>query len=135
MQAWVRNIWEMTRLAVPLLALGYFLVGIFQVLVPLKAIAPMLGSGLVSLLVVAFIGTVIMVPTFSEIALVSTLVPLGVGVAPAVALLITAPAVSLPSLIVIGRTTRSWRIPFALGSLIFLLGVAGGAIFSLLAGS
>jgi len=133
-RAWMHNIWEMTRLAVPLLVLGYLMVGIFQVLVPLKNLAPMLDNGFVPLVVTALIGTILMVPTFSEIALVSTLVPLGMGTGPAVALLITAPAVSLPSLIVIGRATHSWRVPLAVGALTFLLGVAGGWVFSLAAG-
>jgi len=57
--------------------------------------------------------------------------PLGMGVAPAVALLITAPVVSLPSLIVIGRATRSRKIPLIVGVLVFLLGVAGGWVFSI----
>ncbi len=134
-QTWVRNIWELARLAIPLLVLGYFLIGIFQILVPLKTVAPLLGDTPVSLVVVALISTLIMVPTFSEIALVSTLVPLGMGMAPAVALLITAPAVSLPSLLVVGRATNSWRLPLALGGLVFLLGVVGGAAFSALVGA
>lgn len=134
-QSWVRNTWELARLAIPLLILGYFVIGIFQILVPLKTVAPLFGDSPVSLLVVALTGTLIMVPTFSEIALVSTLVPLGMGMAPAVALLITAPAVSLPSLLVIGRTTNSWRIPLVLGGLVFLLGVVGGAAFSALVGA
>lgn len=132
--AWACNIWEMVRLAVPLLVIGYVLVGIIQVLVPLKTLAPMLDNGWLPLVLTALIGTIIMVPTFSEIVLVSTLMPLGLGAAPAVALLITAPAVSLPSLIVIGRATRSWRVPLVIGALIFLLGVAGGWIFLIAGG-
>jgi len=128
---WVRNIWEMARLAVPLLALGYLLVGTFQVVVPLKELTPVLDNGALPLVLTALIGTIIMVPTFSEIALVSTLMPLGMGVAPAVALLITAPVVSLPSLIVIGRATRSRKIPLIVGVLVFVLGVAGGWVFSI----
>lgn len=129
---WVSNIWELARLAVPLLVFGYLVVGLIQAVVPLRTVAPMLGDGIVPLVVIALISTVIMAPTFSEIALVSTLVPLGMGIAPAVALLITAPAVSLPSLIVVGRATRSWSIPLALGVLVFLLGVVGGIVFSFL---
>ena len=133
-RAWVHNIWELTRLALPLLIFGYLLIGILQVLVPLGSLAPILGNGLAPIVIAALIGTIIMVPTFSEIALVTALVPLGMGVGPAVALLITAPAVSLPSLIVVGRVTRSWRIPLALAVLIFLLGAAGGLIFSMIGG-
>ncbi len=127
---WLKNIWQMTRLTLPLLILGYLLVGVLQLFVPLKTVAPVLGDGLVPLILVALISTLVMVPTFSEIALVSTLVPLGMGMAPAIALLITAPAVSLPSLIVIGRATHSWRIPLVVGSLVFLMGTIGGLVCS-----
>lgn len=129
---WIENAWGIAVLAVPLLILGYFLVGIVQVVLPLQTLAPMLRNGPLEIVATAFIGTVIMIPTFTEISFVSTLVPLGMGSGPAAALLISAPAVSLPSLIVIGRATRSWRIPIVVGMLVFLLGVTAGLVFMII---
>jgi uncharacterized membrane protein YraQ (UPF0718 family) len=62
-----------------------------------------LGSGLVAALVLAVAGTLLPVPTAAEIPVVSALLLLGVGAPVAAALLVTLPAVSLPSLVMVRR--------------------------------
>ena len=54
------------------------------------------------------------------------------GMGPASALLVTLPAVSFPSLWVLGRPFGSYRLAVSLGVSILLLGFAGGMLFSMI---
>ncbi|MDP2727735.1 MAG: permease, partial [Dehalococcoidia bacterium] len=76
------------------------------------------------------LGTMVMIPTFTEILLVREFMGAGLSTGAAVAILISAPAVSLPSLIVVGSTLKDYKVPLLLGILIFLLGVVGGLLFA-----
>jgi uncharacterized membrane protein YraQ (UPF0718 family) len=61
------------------------------------------GNSLPWLIGVAVAGTLFAIPTAAEIPIVQAMLQLGVGAGPAGALLITLPAVSLPSLVMLGR--------------------------------
>jgi hypothetical protein len=54
---------------------------------------------------------------------------LGMGTGPAIAFLLTGPALSLPSLLGISRIV-GWKIPLTYAVLMALAGLIGGLIFS-----
>lgn len=74
------------------------------------------------------IGTLFMVPTWTEIAVALPLIEKGLT-GPAAALILALPAVSLPSLVIFGAALRSWRIPALLAVVVFLSGAIAGALF------
>ncbi len=127
---WLRCTWDITKHILPLLILGLFIVSILKTLLPFEVIAKQFGPGLGSTLLAASIGTVLMVPTFTEVVWAKEFIGQGMAVAPAVALLITLPAVSFPSLWVLGKVFRSYKMAVYLGLSIILLGVLGGLVVS-----
>ncbi|BDG59578.1 permease [Caldinitratiruptor microaerophilus] len=78
-----------------------------------------------ALLLIALAGTLFVIPTMAEIPIVQGLMAIGLPPAPAAALLLTLPAVSLPSLIMLGRSFRR-RTLVAVTLAVALVGLAGG---------
>lgn len=125
---WLNLSWRVARTLVPLLMVGYLMVGLMEGLVPEP---PRFGMAAVP--VAAALGTITMIPTWVEIPIALGLVKSG-HVGAAAALLVTLPVVSLPSLWIVGGAINSHRTAFALGVLVFLLGTGVGTIFQLTQG-
>ena len=125
---WLAQTWAITRAVLPVLVGGLFLIGVFKTFFSFEAIAKSLGNDALSVLLAAVVGTILMTPTFTEVLWVGEFMRQGMGTAPAVALLITLPAVSFPSLFALGRVIRSYRVAAGLGIFICGLGVIGGII-------
>lgn len=75
----------------------------------------------------AIAGTLFVIPTAGEIPIVQTLMALGLGVGPAAALLTTPPPVSLPSLVMLGKSIPV-RVLIFIAVSVMLLGVLSGAV-------
>lgn len=72
-----------------------------------------------------------MIPTGGEIPVILALTALGVGAGTAGALLITLPALSLPSVMLVGRAL-SWRITLAMAAVVAAAGLLAGLLLWLL---
>lgn len=96
---------------------------------------PVMGSGLsdglLAIIFLAVTGTLFVVPTAAEIPIVQSLMTLGLGVGPAATLLVTLPAVSLPSLLIIKRAFSTKVLVFVAGA-VAVVGIAAGIIASAL---
>ena len=106
---------------VVVLALGTFRGWLF----PLGASAA--HWGLIAVLIAAIAGTLLVIPTAGEIPILQGLVALGVGIAPVGALLITLPAISLPSMVMVGRAL-TWRVVAVTAAAVALTGLASAAL-------
>jgi uncharacterized membrane protein YraQ (UPF0718 family) len=87
--------------------------------------------GIAAVLVCAVIGTLLVVPTGGEIPVVLALTAAGVGAGTAGALLVTLPALSLPSMVMVGRAL-SWRVTAAMAGVVAVAGLAAGTLLWLL---
>ncbi|MDR7563882.1 MAG: permease [Armatimonadota bacterium] len=122
--AWLRTSWRLGRVAVPVLFLAAVLTG---------ALAPVIVSfagrnDLPSTLLAAAAGTLLMIPTWTELAVTRPLIQQGMT-GPAAALLLTLPAVSLPSLVVVGMALGNYRPCALLAGAVFLAGILAGVAF------
>jgi uncharacterized membrane protein YraQ (UPF0718 family) len=70
-------------------------------------------------------------PTFFEIPLALLLLSIGAPTGAAVALMIAGPAINLPSLFTIGRSTN-WKVSTAVALAIFVLAVVAGVLVNFL---
>jgi uncharacterized membrane protein YraQ (UPF0718 family) len=86
-----------------------------------------MGNSLLWLVPLAIVGTLFVIPTAAEIPIVQTLMALGLGTAPAVALLMTLPSVSLPSLLML-RKSFDARVLVWVGVLTMLVGIVSGLV-------
>jgi len=103
-KGWLRESWWFVRTIFPLLLIGVFIVGIIGAVLPQQWIETWLGgAGLRQSFLATMIGAVTYFATMTEAPFVDTLMSLGMGKGPALALLITGPGISLPNWLAIGR--------------------------------
>jgi len=101
---WLRETWWFVRIIFPLLLLGVFLVGIIGKILPEDWIKNWLGgNGIVASFIATMIGAISYFATMTEAPFVDTLMKLGMGKGPALALLLTGPGLSLPNWLAIAK--------------------------------
>ncbi|TMR05552.1 permease [Actinomadura soli] len=83
--------------------------------------------GVAAVLLAAVVGTLVVIPTAGEIPIVQGLTLLGVGAGAAGALLIALPALSLVSIVMVGRAL-SWRVTFAMAASVAGCALLAGAL-------
>ena len=102
--AWLRETWWFVRIIFPLLLAGVFLVGIIGAILPREWVQTWLGgAGLRQSFLATMLGAVTYFATMTEAPFVDTLMNLGMGKGPALALLLTGPGISLPNWLAIAR--------------------------------
>jgi uncharacterized membrane protein YraQ (UPF0718 family) len=113
---WMHNTWQFTKLLVPLLYGGVFVVGFISVLLPEKQVAQWVGdNSLGANLVASVIGAFWYFATLTEIPITQALMKLGMHKGPVLALLLAGPALSLPNILVIRRVMGNGK------TLVFIL--------------
>jgi uncharacterized membrane protein YraQ (UPF0718 family) len=122
---WVRVLWQMVMGLVPeyvgiVLILGAARAWLFPAVTPAT-------NGALWTVGLAIAGTLFVIPTAAEIPIVQTLMTFGLGVGPAAALLTTLPPVSLPSLVMLGKSIPV-RVLILIAASVALLGVLSGAV-------
>lgn len=103
-KGWLKESWWFVRTIFPFLLIGVFTVGIIGAVLPQEWIEIWLGgAGLRQSFLATMIGAVTYFATMTEAPFVDTLMGLGMGKGPALALLLTGPGISLPNWLAIGR--------------------------------
>ncbi|MFC1512929.1 permease [Thermodesulfobacteriota bacterium] len=126
---WLTETWWFTRTIFPLLLGGVFLVGIIGKIIPAEWIQHWLGgNGLLASFLGTLLGSVTYFATMTEAPFVDTLMGMGMGKGPALALLLTGPGVSLPNWLAIGRVL-GWQKAFVYVPLIIVSGTLMGWFF------
>ncbi|MBI2866637.1 MAG: permease [Chloroflexi bacterium] len=119
---WLTMAWKLGRVVVPVLFMGSVVTA-----AAVKAV-PSPSDSLLGVLAASAFGTMLMVPTWTEIPIAAGLIREGLS-GPAAALLLTLPAVSIPCLLIVGGAIRSFRVALLLGLLVFLVGFGAGVVF------
>lgn len=88
---------------------------------------PDLGNSLPIMLALAVAGTLFVIPTAGEIPIIQTMLGFGMGAGPAGVLLLTLAPLSLPSLVMVGRTFP-WRLLVGLAVFTAVLGLIAGGL-------
>jgi len=104
LRRWMEETWWFIRIIFPLLLLGVFIVGIIGAVLPQSWVQGYMGgNGIPAAFFATLLGSISYFATMTEAPFVHTLMGLGMGKGPALALLLTGPGLSLPNWLAIGR--------------------------------
>jgi uncharacterized membrane protein YraQ (UPF0718 family) len=123
----VRWFMELTSLTIRLLP--EYVVLVFMLGAARVWLFPVLGAhdGIGWIVAMAIAGTLFVIPTAGEVPIVQAMLVLGMGAGPAAALIMTLPAVSLPSLAMVGRVfSLQTRVIITVG--VVLSGIGAGLV-------
>lgn len=134
LKLWLISTWDITKRVTLILLLWLFITAVlFEIGSVSKYIGSHLVSGLTHTILASAAGTLMMNPfTSLEVVWVKEFIKHGMGTGPAVAILLTLPAVCFPALWIAGRNLKSWKIPVSVGVFVFIAGVIGGLVFSVI---
>lgn len=123
---WMQQTWMFTKQIMPYLFVGVFLAGLISVVLPPGLVARLVGgNGVAANAVASVSGALMYFATLTEIPIIESLMKLGMGSGPAMALLLTGNALSLPNLIVLNRILGVKRTSVYLGLTVSMSIVAG----------
>ncbi len=131
LKEWMINVFDFVKRILPLVLLGIFLIGIIKIFLTPAIISKYLGQGFWQIALASIIGVIMYTPTLVEIPFVRELLILGMGTGPALAFLLTGPALSLPSLLGVSRVIN-WKMVLNYALIMWGLGIVGGLIFAYL---
>lgn len=132
-QEWMGNTWEFSKLLVPLLFGGVFVVGVVAALIPEKQVAMLVGdNSLTSNFIASVVGCVFYFATLTEVPILEALMRNGMASGPALALLLAGPALSLPSILVIRSIIGNTKTAVFVALVVVMSTIAGmdyGALY------
>jgi uncharacterized membrane protein YraQ (UPF0718 family) len=127
---WLKSLWTLTLHVVPAYIVSVLLLGAFRAWL-FPSIGENMANSILIIILCAIVGMLFVIPTAGEIPIIQTMMSFGLGAGPAAALLLTLPAVSLPSLLIIYKSFPKRVLLFVTGSVVCLGIVSGvaGALF------
>ncbi|MDU9037159.1 permease [Pseudomonas corrugata] len=127
---WGRTLWQLFWSTIPVYVLAVLVLGAARVWL-FPHVDGAMANSLLWLVPLAIVGTLFVIPTAAEIPIVQTMMTLGMGTGPAVALLMTLPSISLPSLLML-RKDFDARVLVTVALLTMLVGIVCGLIGAVL---
>jgi len=129
---WLEETWSFAKTLLPLLFIGVFIAGFIMPLLPQNLIENLFGqNNLTGNLIASVFGAFMYFSTLTEIPILQTLIAKGMASGPALALLLSGPSLSLPSMLVIRKVLGTKKTAVYVLIVIFYSTIAG-LIFGLL---
>jgi len=132
---WLDETWHYAKLIIPLLFIGVFVAGFLlgrpghEGVIPSSIIESLVGgNSFSSVLTASVIGALMYFATLTEIPILQGLMGAGMGKGPALALLLSGPALSLPSMLVI-RSVIGTKKTLVYICLVIIMSVCAGMIY------
>jgi len=123
---WLTETWNFSKMLIPLLFVGVFIAGFIMPLLPQQLIEQIAGNNTVSgNLIASIFGAFMYFSTLTEIPIMQALIAKGMANGPALALLLSGPSLSLPSMLVIRRVMGNKRTIVYVALVIFYSTIAG----------
>ncbi|QQZ11308.1 permease [Heyndrickxia vini] len=123
---WMKSIWMMIIYIVPAYVLSVVVLGAGRVWL-FPHLSDSMANSLMGIIIFAIAGMLFVIPTAAEIPIIQTFISLGLGGGPAAALLVTLPAISLPSILMVAKSFPKKVLLFVIFSVV-ILGIMCGLI-------
>ncbi len=134
---WGMETWDLAKKILPILLIGTFAVGVLAYFLPPETFAPYLGDNSLSAnLIASVMGAILYMPTLLEVPIIGTTFGYTTGVmaaGPALALLLSGPTISAPSLVVLARV-MGIKKTLTYAVLVVIMSTVAGMIFGSLVG-
>ena len=131
---WGLETWDLTKKIFPILIIGTFALGMLSFFLPPEVFRPFFGTNsLASTLLASIVGTILYMPTLLEVPVIGTTFGYTNGVmagGPALALLLSGPSISLPSLLVISRIMGPKKT-IVYAALVILFSAVAGFVYGM----
>ncbi len=99
---WLSETWSISKLLIPYLFIGVFVVGFIMPLIPEELIVQWVGSNTIQAnLLASVFGALMYFSTLTEVPIMQALIAKGMNQGPALSLLLAGPSLSLPAMLVI----------------------------------
>ena len=126
---WLQETWSFSKMLLPLLFIGVFIAGFIMPLLPETLIQSLVGQNTVlGNLISSIFGAFMYFSTLTEIPILQALIAKGMASGPALALLLSGPSLSLPSMLVI-RKVLGTKKTVVYVSLVIIYSTIAGLIF------
>lgn len=126
LQRWMKALWNLFWSTIPVYIVAVLVLGAARVWLFPHADG-VVDNTLFWVIAMAIAGCLFVIPTAAEIPIIQTMMLAGMGMAPALALLITLPALSLPSLVMLHKAFPAKAL-WLTGGLVALSGTIVGAL-------
>ncbi len=131
---WLSETWSLFKLITPVLLTGVFLAGVIKVILPPAWVGRFVGGNtFFGNLVASISGALMYFATLTEVPIIKSLMSLGMGKGPALALLLAGPALSLPSMLALQRIVGTKKM-LTYVFLVVVFSTAIGLFFGALVG-
>ncbi|MFH1587238.1 MAG: permease [Candidatus Diapherotrites archaeon] len=129
---WLSETWGISKLLIPYLFIGVFIVGFIMPLIPEELIIHWVGSNTMQSNVIASIfGAFMYFSTLTEVPIMQALIAKGMNQGPALALLLAGPSLSLPAMLVI-RSVLGNKKTIAYVAIVVVYSSIAGLIFGMI---
>jgi hypothetical protein len=129
---WLNETWSFSKMLLPLLFIGVFIAGFIMPLLPETLIQNLVGQNtILGNLIASIFGAFMYFSTLTEIPILQALIAKGMTSGPALALLLSGPSLSLPSMLVI-RKVLGTKKTVVYVSLVIIYSTIAGLIFGCL---
>ncbi len=129
---WMKETWRFLLMIVPWLLIGVFIAGILKAIIPESAVVAVVGGNTIpGNLVASLFGALMYFATLTEVPIVKAFLDMGMGKGPALALLLAGPALSLPSMLALGKI-MGWKKTLVYCSLVVVMATLTGYIFGII---
>ncbi len=129
---WFRETWDLAVKIGPILIVGVFIAGALKAVIPPESVARLVGKNSLSANLIASVtGALFYFSTLTEVPIIRALMDMGMAKGPSLSLLLSGPALSLPSIIVLSKI-MGLKKTMVYVSLVVAFSTAGGLIFGAL---
>ncbi len=132
-KSWFSETWSLARMIIPYLIIGVFAAGIIKEFMPPQYVSRFVGGNSVSANLIASVaGALMYFATLTEVPIVESLMSLGMGKGPELALLLAGPALSLPSMLAI-RQVMGTKKALTYIALVVVFATLSGIVYGVIA--
>ena len=129
---WFLETWSISKLLIPYLFIGVFIVGFIEPLIPEQLIVQWVGSNTFQAnLIASLFGALMYFSTLTEVPIMQALMAKGMSSGPALSLLLAGPSLSLPAMLVI-RSVLGNKKTIAYIFLVVIYSSVAGLIFGMI---